>query len=107
LHVSKEEQRQRFLKRIDDPDKNWKFSMSDIQERNLWKEYRKAYEDCLQETSTRRAPWYVVPADDKKNTRLIVSTIIVEALRGLKMTYPKSTGEHRKELLAIRKLLAK
>jgi PPK2 family polyphosphate:nucleotide phosphotransferase len=106
LHVSKEEQRQRFLKRIDDPDKNWKFSMSDIQERNLWKEYRKAYEDCLQETSTRRAPWYVVPADDKKNTRLIVSTIIVEALHGLKMAYPKSTGEHRKELLAIRKLLA-
>lgn len=107
LHVSKEEQRRRFLERIDDPDKNWKFSMSDIQERKLWKHYRKAYEDCLEHTSTRQAPWYVVPADDKKNTRLIVSQVIVETMRRLKMSYPKTSGEHRKELLTIRKLLAK
>jgi PPK2 family polyphosphate:nucleotide phosphotransferase len=107
LHVSKEEQRQRFLVRIDDPDKNWKFCMADIQERQLWKEYRKAYEDCLEHTSTREAPWYIVPADDKKNTRLIVSQVIVETLRRLKLTYPKTTAEHRKELLAIRNLLAK
>jgi PPK2 family polyphosphate:nucleotide phosphotransferase len=107
LHVSKEEQRQRFLARIDDPDKNWKFSMDDMKERARWKDYRKAYEDCLEKTSTRHAPWYVVPADDKKNTRLIVSSAIVETLGKLKMSYPKPTPEHRKELLAIRKLLAK
>ncbi|HWP85466.1 MAG TPA: ADP-polyphosphate phosphotransferase [Terriglobia bacterium] len=105
LHLSKEEQRQRFLARIDDPDKNWKFRMGDLQERNLWNDYQKAYEDCLENTSTKRAPWYVVPADDKKNTRLIVSQVIVETLRELKLSYPKPTAKHRKELLAIRKLL--
>jgi PPK2 family polyphosphate:nucleotide phosphotransferase len=105
LHISKEEQRKRFLKRIDDPEKNWKFSMADIEERKYWKEYRKAYEACLTATSTRHAPWYIVPADDKKTAQLIVSEAILDALRGLKLSYPRVTAEHRKELLAIRKLL--
>jgi PPK2 family polyphosphate:nucleotide phosphotransferase len=105
LHLSKEEQRRRFLERIDDPDKNWKFSAADIEERKFWNQYRKAYEQCLTATSTRRAPWYVVPADDKKNTRLIVSHIILDALESLKMTYPKSTASRRRELQAIRRRL--
>jgi PPK2 family polyphosphate:nucleotide phosphotransferase len=105
LHLSKEEQRKRFLQRIDDPEKNWKFSLADIEERKFWNKYMTAYEDCLGATSTRRAPWYVVPADDKENARLIVSQIVLGALEGLKMTYPKTSAEHRKELLSIRKRL--
>jgi len=105
LHLSKDEQRKRFLSRIDEPEKNWKFSMGDIEERKFWKEYMKAYEECLSATSTRGSPWYVVPADDKENARLIVSRIILDTLEGLKMTYPKTTAERRKELLAIRKRL--
>ena len=89
LHLSKEEQRKRFLQRIDEPDKNWKFSGADIEERKYWKHYKKAYEACLQATSTRDAPWYVVPADDKDNARLIVSQIVVDTLDGLKMSFPK------------------
>jgi PPK2 family polyphosphate:nucleotide phosphotransferase len=107
LHISKNEQRKRFLKRIDEPDKNWKFQLGDIDERKLWRQYRKAYEDCLSATSTRRTPWYVVPADDKRNTRLIISSAIVSTLRELKMSYPKPTPESRRKLAAIRKLLAK
>jgi PPK2 family polyphosphate:nucleotide phosphotransferase len=107
LHLSEEEQRKRFLKRIDEPEKNWKFSLADLQERKYWKKYMKAYEDCLSATSTRKAPWYIVPADDKENTRLIVSRIILDALKELKMEYPESTPERRRELAAIRKLLAK
>jgi PPK2 family polyphosphate:nucleotide phosphotransferase len=107
LHLSKEEQTKRFLARIDDPDKNWKFSMADIHERKYWKEYTEAFEECLQATSTRHAPWYCVPADDKDNARLIVSQIVVEVLAGLKMSYPKTTAKHRAELLEIRKALAK
>jgi PPK2 family polyphosphate:nucleotide phosphotransferase len=94
LHLSKEEQRKRFLQRIDEPEKNWKFGLADIEERNFWKQYMKAYEDCLSATSTRQAPWYVVPADDKENARLIVSQIVLDTLEGLKMTYPK-TGAAR------------
>jgi PPK2 family polyphosphate:nucleotide phosphotransferase len=107
LHLSKEEQRKRFLKRIDEPEKNWKFSVDDIKERKYWKEYMKAYEDCLSATSTRTAPWYVVPADDKGNAQLIVSRIVLEALKELKMEYPKSNPQRRRELQAIRKLLSK
>jgi len=107
LHLSYKEQRKRFLARIDVPNKNWKFSISDIHERKYWKQYMKAYEDCFHATSTRHAPWYVVPADDKENARLIVSQIIVDAMRQLKMTYPKTTAKRRLELLAIKKLLAK
>jgi PPK2 family polyphosphate:nucleotide phosphotransferase len=102
LHLSKDEQRRRFLARIDDPEKNWKFSSADIAERQYWKQYMKAYEKCLSATSTRDSPWYVVPADDKANARLIVSRIVVDTLQDLKMAYPKSSPEHRRELEAIR-----
>ena len=105
LHLSKEEQRKRFLARIDEPEKNWKFSLADIAERKVWKLYMKAYEECLGATSTRDAPWYVVPADDKENARLIVSQIILDTLKGLQMSYPKTTDERREELLEIRKQL--
>ncbi len=106
LHLSKEEQRRRFLARIDDPSKNWKFSRDDVDERRFWKDYQKAYEACLSATSTDDAPWYVVPADDKKSARLIISQIILDVLGGLDLAYPKPTLS-RKELLAIRKELAK
>jgi PPK2 family polyphosphate:nucleotide phosphotransferase len=105
LHLSKEEQRKRFLARIDEPEKNWKFSLADIAERKYWKHYMKAYDECLSATSTRDAPWYVVPADDKENARLIVSQIILDTLEGLGMSYPKTTDERRQELLEIRKQL--
>jgi PPK2 family polyphosphate:nucleotide phosphotransferase len=106
LHLSKEEQRKRFLKRIDDPEKNWKFSLDDVEERRFWPKYIQAYEDALSATSTRAAPWYIVPADDKENTQLIVSRIVVDALKELRMTYPKSSPERQKELRTIRKMLA-
>jgi len=106
LHLSEEEQRKRFLDRIDEPDKNWKFSLADIHERKYWKHYMKAYEACLSATSTRHAPWYVVPADDKENARLIVSKIVLDVFTELKMEYPGTTEERRRELKAIRKLLA-
>jgi PPK2 family polyphosphate:nucleotide phosphotransferase len=105
LHLSKEEQRKRFLERIDDPQKNWKFSEADIAERVFWKKYMKAYEDCLSATSSDNAPWYVVPADDKKTCRLIVSQIIVETLQALKMAYPRTGAQRRRELVAIRRRL--
>jgi PPK2 family polyphosphate:nucleotide phosphotransferase len=107
LHVSKDEQRERFLARIDEPEKNWKFSSQDVEERKYWKDYMRAYEDCLAATSTKRSPWYVVPADDKANARLIVSRIVVETLKGLDMAYPRPDPARRKELLALRRLLAK
>ena len=107
LHLSKEEQRKRFLARIDEPEKNWKFSAADIAERKFWTRYMKAYEECLTATSTRNAPWYVVPADDKENARLIVSRIALDTLEGLKMTYPKTSAERRRELLSIRRQLTK
>ncbi|MGB9444059.1 MAG: ADP-polyphosphate phosphotransferase, partial [Candidatus Acidiferrum sp.] len=107
LHLSKNEQRKRFLERLDEPDKNWKFSLSDIHERKYWREYVKAYEECLNATSTHHAPWYVVPADDKENARLIVSRIVLDALGALKMAYPKTTKKRRREFKSIRKQLAK
>jgi len=106
LHLSKNEQRKRFLERIDEPDKNWKFSLADIHERKYWKDYTKAYEDCLHATSTHHAPWYIVPADDKENARLIVSRIVIDAFDELKMAYPKTTGKRQRELKSIRKQLA-
>jgi polyphosphate kinase 2 (PPK2 family) len=102
LHLSKEEQRQRFLSRIDEPDKNWKFSAADVEERKFWKQYRRAYEECLSATSTDDSPWFVVPADDKENARLIVSRIVVDTLDGLGMSYPVVTDERAAELQAIR-----
>jgi PPK2 family polyphosphate:nucleotide phosphotransferase len=107
LHLSKEEQRKRFLKRIDEPEKNWKFSLADVEERQYWKHYMKAYEACLSATSTAEAPWYIVPADDKGNAQLIVSRIILDALKELKMSYPKSNAARRRELAKIRKRLTK
>lgn len=106
LHLSKEEQRRRFLERIDEPEKNWKFSLADIQERKFWKEYMEAYGECLSATSTTENPWYIVPADDKRNARLIVSQIILDTLEGLKMHYPETDAKRRQELLEIRKQLA-
>jgi PPK2 family polyphosphate:nucleotide phosphotransferase len=107
LHLSLEEQRKRFLERLDEPEKNWKFSLSDIHERKYWKDYVKAYEACLSATSTHHAPWYVVPADDKESARLIVSRIVLDALKDLKMAYPKPTKKRRLELQAIGKELAR
>ena len=105
LHLSKEEQRKRFLQRIDEPHKNWKFSLADVEERKFWKRYMSAYEECLSATSTREAPWYVVPADDKENARLIVSQIILDTLNGLEMTYPEVSAKRRQELQSIRERL--
>jgi PPK2 family polyphosphate:nucleotide phosphotransferase len=107
LHLSYEEQRKRFLARIDEPDKNWKFSTADIHERKYWKHYMEACEDCFHATGTHHAPWYVVPADDKENARLIVSQIVLDAMEELKMAYPRTTEKRRLELLSIKKLLAK
>jgi PPK2 family polyphosphate:nucleotide phosphotransferase len=107
LHLSREEQRKRFLARIDEPRKNWKFSLADIHERKYWGDYVKAYEACLHATTTDQAPWYVVPADDKPNARLIVSRIVLDALEDLKMAYPKTTAKRRAELQSIREQLTK
>jgi PPK2 family polyphosphate:nucleotide phosphotransferase len=102
LHLSKDEQRKRFLDRIDEPEKNWKFSQSDIEERGYWDDYQKAYEKCLSQTSAKDAPWFVVPADDKLSTRLIVSHIVLEKLDSMKLAFPKVSDERRTELEAIR-----
>ncbi len=105
LHLSWEEQRKRFIDRIDEPEKNWKFSLADVEERGFWKEYMLAYEACLSATSTKKAPWYIVPADNKKNTRLIISQIILDTFKSLKMHYPETAEKRRKELKSIRKQL--
>ena len=107
LHLSKEEQRKRFLERIDDPHKNWKLSSDDIRERDLWKKYMMAYEECLNATSTEQSPWFAIPADDKHNARLLISQIVLNTLRSLKLKPPEPTRERQKELKAIRKLLKK
>ncbi len=107
LHISKEEQRKRFLERIDKPEKNWKFSSIDIEERKLWKNYMKAYEDCLTATSTSIAPWHIIPADDKHNAQLIISQVILDTLSSLKISYPKVSRKRKEELQKMRKLLTK
>jgi len=107
LHLSKDEQRKRFLERIDEPDKNWKFSLADVEERTFWKQYMQAYEECLRATSTAGAPWYIVPADDKENARLIISEIIIDVFNGLNMAYPEPSAKRRQELQEIRKGLVK
>jgi PPK2 family polyphosphate:nucleotide phosphotransferase len=107
LHVSKDEQARRFIARIDEPEKNWKFSARDVEERKYWKDYMRAYEDCLAATSSKRAPWYVVPADDKANARLIVSRIVVETLKDLDLSYPRLEPARRRELASLRRQLAK
>lgn len=105
LHLSKDEQRKRFLSRIDEPEKNWKFSMADVTERQAWGDYMKAYEDCLSATSTKHAPWFVVPADDKENARLIISQIILETLESMDLRYPETSKERVEELKVVRKEL--
>lgn len=105
LHLSKEEQRERFLARIDEPEKNWKFGDTDVQERKHWDDYMRAYEACLSATSTKTSPWFVIPADDKKNARLIISQIVVDTLKNLKMSYPKVSAARLEELLKLRKQL--
>ncbi len=107
LHLSKEEQRKRLLARIDEPDKNWKFGAADITERSFWDAYMQAYGSTLSATSTADSPWFIVPADDKDNARLIVSQIVLDALEGLKMSYPVVSAARRRELQTIRKQLAK
>jgi PPK2 family polyphosphate:nucleotide phosphotransferase len=105
LHISREEQRKRFLERIDDPAKNWKFGADDMRERGFWKQYMQAYEACISATSTKTAPWHVIPADDKENARLIISSIILDTLKQLKMKYPKADATRRQELRDIRREL--
>ncbi len=105
LNVSKDEQKKRFLDRIDQPEKNWKFSASDVRERQHWDKYMQAYEAMFSHTSTDHAPWYVVPADHKWFTRLVVSDIIVSKLKLLNLSYPKVSEEHRLELLEAKKVL--
>lgn len=107
LHLSKEEQRKRFLARIDEPDKNWKMRPSDVEERKYWDDYMRVYADCLSQTSSKHAPWYVIPADDKDNARLIVSRVLVETLESLKLKFPEVSAERRRELKSIRKQLEK
>ncbi len=105
LHLSKDEQKKRFLERIDKPNKNWKFSLADLEERNYWKEYMHAYESCLSATSTQHAPWYIVPADDKKNARLIISNILLDTFKALDMHYPETDDKRKEELKGIRQRL--
>ncbi len=105
LHLSKDEQRRRFLKRIDEADKNWKFNIEDMAERKHWKAYMEGYEECIRATSRKHAPWYVVPADDKKDAQLIVSEILLETMRGLKMQFPKLDKESHAALKQVRRML--
>jgi PPK2 family polyphosphate:nucleotide phosphotransferase len=106
LHVSEEEQKKRFLERLDNPDKNWKYSAADARERGFWKDYVKAYEDAIRETATDHAPWYVVPADNKWYTRVIVAAAVIDALASLDLQYPEVPETQRKELAAARAALA-
>jgi PPK2 family polyphosphate:nucleotide phosphotransferase len=105
LNVSRKEQKRRFLERLDEPDKNWKYSAADVKEREHWREYMRAYEDAIRATAAPHAPWYVVPADNKWFTRLVVGAAIVEALESLSLQYPKVGGAQKSELAAARKIL--
>ena len=105
LHLSRDEQRRRFIARIDDPDKNWKFADADLEQRRHWDAYMQAYAQCLSATSTEQAPWYIVPADDKKNARLIVSQIIRDTLESMDLAYPATDNARRAELARVRKML--
>jgi PPK2 family polyphosphate:nucleotide phosphotransferase len=107
LNVSKEEQKKRFLQRLEEPGKNWKFSAGDVRERQCWDDYQKAYEEMIGNTAKKHAPWYVVPADNKWFTRLVISTVIVDTLESLQLEYPKVNAEKKKELEAARKQLEK
>ena len=102
LHVSKEEQKKRFLERLEDSKKNWKFSMADVQERSFWKDYQEAYEEMIQQTATKHAPWHVIPADNKWFTRLAVGSAIIDALDQLNLAFPDVEKSKKKELEAVR-----
>ena len=105
LHISREEQKRRFLERIENPDKNWKFSAGDVTERASWKDYMRAYEEMIQETATEASPWYVVPADNKWFTRLVVAAAVVDTLDSLGLGYPKVGPEKIRELAEVKKAL--
>jgi PPK2 family polyphosphate:nucleotide phosphotransferase len=105
LHVSKKEQKKRFLERVENPSKNWKFSAADMEERKYWGQYMEAYEDMIRQTATREAPWFVVPADNKWFTRVVIATAIIDALASLNLSYPEAGGEKRKELAAVKRAL--
>jgi PPK2 family polyphosphate:nucleotide phosphotransferase len=107
LHLSRQEQKKRFLKRLEEPEKNWKFSASDVRERKCWDDYQEAYEDMIRNTAKKHAPWYIVPADNKWFTRLVISTVIVDTLESLDLQYPKVEADKKKELVAARKQLEK
>ena len=107
LHLSKKEQKKRFMARLDEPEKHWKFSQADIHEREYWGDYQEAYEEMIRHTATEHAPWYVVPADQKWFTHLVVSAAIVEALEGLNLSYPKVDAAKLKDIQAARKILSK
>jgi len=102
LHLSKQEQKRRFLERLEDSKKNWKFSMADVQERSFWKDYQEAYEEMMQHTATKHAPWYVIPADNKWFTRLAVAAAIIDALSRLDLSFPDVEKAKKKELQAVR-----
>lgn len=105
LHLSRDEQRQRFLSRIEKPEKNWKFSLGDLKERACWTQYMQAYAACMSATSSKQAPWYIVPADDKENARLIIADIIVDTLQDMQLEYPKLTAQQQQELAQAKDLL--
>jgi PPK2 family polyphosphate:nucleotide phosphotransferase len=105
LHLSREEQKKRFLKRLDEPEKNWKFSAGDIHERRYWDDYQDAYEDMIRNTATKRAPWYVVPADNKWFSRLVISSVIVDTLESLHLAYPTVEASERKQLATAKRVL--
>lgn len=105
LHVSKKEQQKRFLERLDNPDKNWKFSINDAKERGFWDDYMEAYEETIRETATENSPWYVVPADNKWFTRVIVAAAIIDTLDALKLQYPKVSAAKREELAEAKRAL--
>jgi len=107
LHQSKDEQARRFMQRIDEPDKNWKLTTADIEQREFWDDYTKAYEECINASTSKDAPWYIIPADDKKNARLIISEIFLKTLSALPLAYPQATDAHRLELQTIREHLEK
>ncbi len=107
LHVSKKEQKKRFLERVENPAKNWKFSASDMGERQFWAQYMDAYEDTIRQTATKDAPWFVVPADNKWFTRVVVAAAVIEALASLNLSYPKVSKEKLKELAAVKQALMK
>lgn len=107
LHVSKDEQLERFMDRLNEPDKHWKFSMADVEERKYWDDYQKAYQDMIRNTASKHAPWYVIPADHKWFTRLTVASAIIDTLDGLNLAYPKIDAEKKKEIANAKALLSK